>query len=74
MKFRVIDRDTGEAPDLKKIVLEEEWADGLIYYDILGFVMDEDGDLLLMDDRDCGSYRCCPAGRFKVDIEEEDQK
>lgn len=64
MKFRVIDRKTGKAPDLEKIALEEEWAKGLIYCDMEGFAVCEDGVLMLLDE--CGSFRYCPEGRFRI--------
>jgi hypothetical protein len=62
--FRVIDKQTGQAPDLEEIALHEAWADGLIYCDIEGFAMLADGALILLDE--CGRYRCCPAGRFEI--------
>jgi hypothetical protein len=63
-RFIVIDLKTGEEPDLAKIAIEEEWAKGLIYCDMEGFAIDQDGLLLLLDE--CGSHRYCPRGRFKI--------
>lgn len=62
--FTVIDKTTGEYPSLKQIALKEEWAQNLIYTDMEGFCINEDGDLLLMDE--CGNIAYCPPGRFKV--------
>ena len=62
--FRVIDNRTGEEPDLEKIALREQWADGLTYCDMEGFAITYDGYLILMDE--CGKHRYCPVGRFKV--------
>jgi hypothetical protein len=69
MKFTVIDKKTGEYPDYKKIAREEEWAKHLIYCDISGFLIDEDGNLYLSDD--CDNVACCPADRFEVTFEKE---
>lgn len=64
IKIEVTDKKTGEYPDLQKIALEESWASNLIYCDIAGFALDEDGDLLLIDD--CNNIAYCPSGRFDV--------
>ena len=64
LEFTVIDKTTGEYPDLKQIALKEEWAQNLIYTDMEGFCINEDGNLLLMDE--CGNITYCPPGRFKV--------
>lgn len=65
--FTIIDNLTGEYPDCEKIALNEEWAKGLIYCDIDGFFIGEDGALVLTDD--CGNTRWCPADRFTVIFE-----
>ena len=70
MKFTVIDKKTGEYPDLWKIALKEEWAKGLIYCDMDGFALGEDGTLFLMDE--CGRYAYPPEGRFEVRFESEE--
>jgi len=64
MLFRVIDTKTGKEPDLREIALNEEWAKGLIYCDMEGFAVLEDGGLMLLDE--CGNYAFCPAGRFEI--------
>lgn len=64
MKFSVIDTATGEYPDLWKIALEEEWANGLCFCDMEGFAMEEDGTLILMDE--CGKHEYCPPDRFEI--------
>ena len=66
MKFTVIDKKTGEYPNVEKIVLKEEWAKGLMYCDIDGFYIGENGELMLADD--CGNYAFCPPNRFEVKI------
>ena len=63
-EFDVIDNKTGEYPDLEHIVLNEKWAEGLMYCDMDGFAITEDGALILMDD--CGKSAYCPDGRFRV--------
>ena len=62
--FDVIDTKTGEYPDLWEIALKEDWANGLMYCDMEGFAIEEDGTLLLLDE--CGKYAYCPEGRFKI--------
>lgn len=68
MTFRVIDKKTGKEPDLRKIALKEEWAQGLIYCDMEGFAIEQDGSLMLLDE--CGNFRYCPYGRFEIIIED----
>ena len=62
--FDVIDTKTGEYPDLWEIALKEDWANGLMYCDMEGFAIEEDGTLLLLDE--CGKQAYCPEGRFKI--------
>jgi len=64
MKFTVIDLITMKLADAEQIALSEPWADGLIYCDMEGFAIQEDGTLILMDE--CGKFRYCPEGRFQV--------
>lgn len=64
MQFKVIDKQTGEDADPKQIALNEEWAKGLVYCDMEGFAVLEDGGLMLLDE--CGNYAFCPAGRFEI--------
>lgn len=64
MNFTVIDTKTGEYPDLSDIALHEEWAQGLMYCDMEGFAILEDGTLILMDE--CGRFTYCPEGRFQI--------
>ncbi|MGB3927015.1 MAG: hypothetical protein WBL14_11750 [Caldicoprobacterales bacterium] len=64
LEFTVIDKATGKYPDLKQLALKEEWAQNLIYTDMEGFCINEDGNLLLMDE--CGNIAYCPPERFKV--------
>ena len=64
MKFSVIDTATGQYPDVEKIALKEPWAKNLVYCDIDGFAIHEDGALVLIDD--CGNVAYCPPGRFDV--------
>lgn len=62
--FHVIDTLTGEEADPYEIALHEDWAKGLVYCDMEGFALQEDGRLILMDE--CGKFEYCPEGRFKV--------
>ena len=67
-KFKVADPTTGETPDLAEVALHEEWAKDLMYCDMEGFALCEDGALILMDE--CGNYRCAPPGRFSITSDE----
>ena len=62
--FYVIDTKTGKRPDEEKIALREKWAKGLIYCDMEGFFVGEDGQLILADE--CGHFTYCPPDRFKI--------
>lgn len=64
IEFTVIDTTTMEYPDCGKIALNEDWAKHLIYCDIDGFYIGEDGNLVLVDD--CGKAAFAPPGRFEV--------
>ncbi len=64
MGFSVIDRRTNDYPRTDEIALTEEWAKNLIYCDIEGFYIGEDGALILVDD--CGNTAYCPPDRFDV--------
>lgn len=64
MKFTVIDKQTGKYPNLQAIVRKEDWAKNLIYCDVDGFLVNEDGYLFLYDDY--GNIAYCPQDRFKV--------
>lgn len=59
---------TGEVvtpEELTEIALKEPWANRLIYCDIDGFAVGEDGTLMLLDE--CGTYVYVPPGLFAVD-------
>lgn len=64
LSFDVVDPKTGEYQNLEKIALREDWAKGLMYCDMDGFAIMEDGELLLLDD--CGNFAYCPNGRFEI--------
>lgn len=66
--FDVIDTKTGEYPDLEKIALTEEWAQGLVHCDMDGFAVLEDGSLILLDE--CGNCVSCPPGRFDIRLQD----
>jgi hypothetical protein len=66
-EFTVIDNKTGEYPDLWEIALKEDWAKHLMYCDMDGFAIMEDGTLILLDD--CGEFAYCPEDRFTVVFE-----
>jgi len=67
MKFKVIDNRTREKADPQEIALHEDWAKSLMYCDMDGFAINEDGTLILLDE--CGRFEYCPAGRFTVEVE-----
>lgn len=70
--FDVVDTKTGEYPDLEKIALKEDWAKHLMYCDMEGFAIEEDGTLLLLDE--CGRQACCPVGRFEIRLPTEGEE
>lgn len=73
MIFKVIDKKTGKEADTYKIALKEEWAKSLIYCDIEGFAITEDGELILADE--CGKFAYCSDDRFEIvfkEVENED--
>lgn len=65
--FKVIDVRTGKEPifDHNHIFKEKWFKDsGLIYCDIDGFYIGEDGTFILLDD--CGNAAYPPKDRFKI--------
>ena len=64
MKFKVIDKKTGKEADTYQIALKEDWAKDLMYCDMEGFAVEEDGTLLLVDE--CGKFEYCPQDRFEI--------
>lgn len=66
IQFTVIDKKTEKYPDMETIALTEEWAHDLMYPDMWGFTVGEDGTLFLMDD--CGNVRNCPSDRFDIKL------
>ncbi len=72
MTFTVIDNKTGEYPDLWEIALTEDWAKHLMYCDMEGFALMEDGSLILLDE--CGNCAYCPSDRFTIVFEKGDAK
>ena len=62
--FTVIDLKTGKEADPYDIALHEDWAKHLMYCDMEGFAIEEDGSLILVDE--CGRFEYCPVGRFEV--------
>ena len=64
LPFIVIDKKTGKEADEYEIALHEDWAKDLIYCDMEGFAIEQDGTLLLLDE--CGQLAYCPSDRFEV--------
>lgn len=62
--FSVIDKKTGKEADDYMIALKEDWAKDLMYCDMDGFAITQDGYLILLDE--CGQFRYCPLDRFEV--------
>ena len=67
--FKVLNPN-GSEPDLQQIAVTEEWAKGLIYCDMEGFVIDPDGCIALTDE--CGGVRYPPVDRFRVTFPDRD--
>ena len=64
LEFDVVDTKTGQYPDWEHIARTENWADGLVYCDIDGIAIREDGSLILLDE--CGNCVSCPRDRFEI--------
>ena len=62
--FEVIDKQTGKVADTYNIALKEKWAHNLVYCDIEGFALTDDGVLMLLDE--CGNCAYCPDDRFEI--------
>lgn len=63
MIFKVFNPD-GSEPDLRKIVVSEEWAEDLHRDYVDGFAITPFGELIVIDE--LGNYRYPPKGRFEV--------
>jgi hypothetical protein len=68
--FTVTDTFTGKEPDIEEIARNEDWARELVWCDMEGFALRQDGTLVLLDE--CGNSAYCPPGRFKVVINTPD--
>ena len=64
LEFDVVDTTTGKYPDWERIAREEAWAKGLVYCDMDGIAIREDGSLILLDE--CGNCVSCPSDRFEI--------
>ena len=64
LEFDVVDTTTGKYPDWERIAREESWAKGLVYCDMDGIAILEDGSLILLDE--CGNCVPCPPDRFEI--------
>jgi len=62
--FKVIDLKTGKEPNIEEIALKEDWAKHLVFCDLDGFYLSEDGSLILADE--CGNFAYCPPNRFEI--------
>lgn len=63
-EFRVVDKKTNKEANIGEIALKEDWAKGLMYCDMEGFAILEDGNLVLLDE--CGKWEYCPSERFEI--------
>ncbi len=68
MKFNVIDTTTDDEPNYWELSTEKWVEEHLIWSDIEGFAIEEDGSLVLLDE--CGNYVYCPEDRFRVVVKE----
>lgn len=62
--FKVIDKLTGDEADIYNIALNEKWASHLVYCDMEGFAVEQDGSLVLLDECDHMAYPS--ADRFEI--------
>lgn len=68
IEFKVIDNNTGKEADIGKIALKEDWAKDLMYCDMQGFAILDNGNLILLDE--CGKFEYCPSERFSIQFED----
>jgi len=64
MKFKVIDNKTNLEWYFSEISKEDWVRKELIWMDLEGFAVEEDGTLVLLDE--CGRYVYPPEGRFSI--------
>lgn len=64
-KLFTVKNPDGSIPDTEEIVRTEDWARGLMRFDIDGFYVDEYGYPVLLDD--CNNVAVPPLGRFIVE-------
>ena len=64
LPFYVFDKKTGKEADEYEIALHEDWAKHLMYCDMKGFAIEQDGTLILLDE--CGQFVYCSSDRFEV--------
>ena len=69
LRFDVVDTTTGKYPDWERIAKEEDWANGLVYCDIDGIAIQEDGSLILLNE--CRNCVSCPQDRFEIRCPQE---
>ena len=62
--FYVFDKKTEKEADVYEIALNEDWAKHLMYCDMDGFAICQDGTLILIDE--CGQLAYCPSDRFEI--------
>ena len=67
LSFIVIDTKTGKEANIGEIVQNEDWAKDLMWCDMEGFAINQDGYLILLDQ--CGRFVYCPYGRFEIKFE-----
>lgn len=64
LPFYVFDKKTGKEADTYEIALNEDWAKHLMYCDMDGFAIEQDGTLVLIDE--CGQLAYCSSDRFEI--------
>lgn len=69
IEFTVLDKLTGKIANPEEIALKEKWAKDLMYCDMEGFAIEQDGQLVLMDE--CGKFVYCPQNRFSIVLHEQ---
>lgn len=62
--FCVIDKQQGKEANEYQIALKEDWAKDLMFCDMDGFAIKQDGSLILIDE--CGNFKYCVPDRFEI--------
>lgn len=64
MQWEVVDRKTGQQASLEQLSMEGWVQEKLVWPDLEGFAIGEDGAIYLLDE--CGNWELCDPTRFYI--------